>query len=56
MNEYDRSDRELSADVSEAERQKAIRQLLSELEKGEKSAEERGWLTEEEAERQLALL
>ena len=46
----------LSSDVSEAERQRAIQQLLSELEKGEKSAEEHGWLTEEEAERQLALL
>ncbi len=42
-------------DINEYERQRATLKLLSELAKGEKSAREKGWLTEEEVEKELGL-
>ena len=43
-------------DLDEYEKQKATLKLLSELAKGEQSAREHGWLTEEEVERALGLI
>lgn len=37
-----------------AEKEQALRQLLSELEKGRKSGETKGWLTLEDVEKQLS--
>ena len=37
-------------DIEEYERQRATLKLLAELAKGEKSAREKGWLTQEEVE------
>lgn len=42
-------------DIDEYEKQRATLKLLSELAKGEQSAKEQGWLTEEEVERELGL-
>ncbi len=42
-------------DIEEYEKQRATLKLLSELAKGEQSAKEHGWLTEEEVERELGL-
>ncbi len=42
-------------DINEYERQRATLKLLSELAKAEKSAREKGWLTEEEVEKELGL-
>ena len=42
-------------DIDEYEKQRATLKLLSELAKGEQSAKEHGWLTEEEVERELGL-
>ncbi len=42
-------------DINEYERQRATLKLLSELAKGEKSTREKGWLTEEEVEKELGL-
>lgn len=38
-----------------AEKEQALRQLLSELEKGRKSGETEGWLTLEDVEKQLSI-
>lgn len=38
-------------DITEYDKRRATIELLSELAKGEQSAREQGWLTEEEAER-----
>ena len=42
-------------DMKEYDKQRATIKLLSELAKGEQSAKEHGWLTEEEVERELGL-
>lgn len=42
-------------DIEEYEKQRATLKLLSELAKGEQSAKEHGWLTEEDVERELGL-
>ncbi|MBP3857894.1 MAG: type II toxin-antitoxin system Phd/YefM family antitoxin [Ruminiclostridium sp.] len=42
-------------DIEEYEKNRATLKLLSELAKGEQSAKEQGWLTEEEVERELGL-
>lgn len=42
-------------DIEEYERQRATLKLLAELAKGEKSAREKGWLTQEEVEKELGL-
>ena len=42
-------------DVRESEKQRAIEWLFSELEKGRKSGEEKGWLTLEEVRKNLGL-
>ena len=36
-------------DIEEYEKQQAVTQLLNELSKGEQSAKEKGWLSEEDA-------
>ena len=43
-------------DLDEYEKQRATLKLLSELAKGEQSAREHGWLTEEEADELIAKL
>lgn len=43
-------------DMAEYEKQAATLKLMAELAKGEKSAKEHGWLTEEEADRILQSL
>lgn len=42
-------------DIDEYERQRATVKLLSELAKGESSAAEKGWLTQDDVERELGL-
>lgn len=42
-------------DIDEYERQQAMLNLLTEIAKGVKSAEEHGWLTQEEVERELGI-
>ena len=42
-------------DINEYERQRATLKLLAELAKGEKSAREKGWLTQNEVEKELGL-
>lgn len=42
-------------DMAEYEKQAATLKLMSELAKGERSAEEHGWLTLEEVEKELGL-
>ncbi|MBR1833432.1 MAG: type II toxin-antitoxin system Phd/YefM family antitoxin [Ruminiclostridium sp.] len=42
-------------DMKEYDRQRATLKLLSELAKGEQSVKERGWLTQEDVERELGL-
>ncbi len=43
-------------DMNEYEKQQATLKLLSELAKGEQSVQEKGWLTQEEVERELGLI
>ena len=45
----------LSPENAEYQTAKAMRMLMSELEKGERSAEEHGWLSLEEVEAQLGI-
>lgn len=42
-------------DMAEYEKQAATLKLMAELAKGEKSAREHGWLTQEDVERELGL-
>ncbi len=42
-------------DMKEYDKQRATIKLLSELAKGEQSVKERGWLTQEDVERELGL-
>ncbi len=42
-------------DMKEYDRQRATLKLLSELAKGEQSVKERGWLNQEDVERELGL-
>ena len=42
-------------DIDEYERQRATLKLLAELAESEKSAREKGWLTQEDVERELGL-
>ena len=52
-----KNDREnfTNADIKENEKLTATNKLLTELAKGKKSAEEQGWLTQEDVERELEL-
>lgn len=43
-------------DMAEYEKQAATLKLMAELAKGERSAREHGWLTQEEVERELGLI
>lgn len=43
-------------DMEEYERQQATIKLLTELAKGEQSVREKGWLTQEDVERELGLI
>lgn len=43
-------------DMAEYEKQTATLKLMAELAKGEKSAGEHGWLTQEEVEKELGLI
>ncbi len=43
-------------DMAEYEKQAATLKLMAELAKGEKSAIEHGWLTQEEVEKELGLI
>lgn len=43
-------------DMEEYEREKAELKLLTELAKGERSAQEKGWLSQEDVERELGII
>ena len=45
-----------NADIKENEKSTATNKLLAEIYKGKKSAEEQGWLTQEDVERELELI